>query len=78
MGCGLRMKRENTQRAILIRFRRVGVYLREILLQVMTVQNFLDEVRIRIAHNLKLAPEKHQNPKIEQILEPMDNEERAE
>lgn len=64
------MERENTQRAILIRVRRVGVYLREMLLQVMTVQNFLDEVRIRVAHNLKLAPESTKTLRLNKFLIP--------
>jgi len=50
------MKRENAQRSTLIDMRRVCVHLGEILLKVMTLQNFLDEIRIGVTNDLKLAP----------------------
>jgi len=52
-----RMERQNAQRSTVIHMRRVCVHLGEILLEVMPLQNFLDEIRICVTHNLELAPE---------------------
>lgn len=46
------MERENAERSTRIDMPRVGVHLGEILLDAMTLQDFLDEMRIGITHNL--------------------------